>query len=252
MVSGFESFREHFAGYEDCYTIIGGTACDILMTDAALEFRATKDVDMIVLLEERFPAFGQLFWSYVKAGGYRCGWKKDSAPHFYRFTEPTTAGYPTMIELFSRRPDFKLHSEDAHLTPLPISEEVSSLSAIMLDNDYYQLMLNGRRTVQGVSVLGAEYLVLFKAKAWLDLTEKKAAGQHVNDRDLRKHRGDVFRLYSIVDPTLRIDLPEKVAAEMSLFFAEVEQAKLDVRQYGIEDVTFAEVMMDYRRIYGLG
>ena len=152
MVSGFDSFREHFAGYEDCYTIIGGTACDILMTDAALEFRATKDVDMIVRLEERFPAFGQLFWSYVKAGGYRCGWKKDTAPHFYRFTEPTIAGYPTMIELFSRRPDFKLHSEDAHLTPLPISEEVSSLSAIMLDNDDYQLMLNGRRPVQGVSV----------------------------------------------------------------------------------------------------
>ena len=100
-------------------------------------------------------------------------------------------------------------------------------------------------------MLGAEYLVLFKAKAWLDLTEKKAAGQHVNDRDLRKHRGDVFRLYNIVDPTLRIDLPEKVAEEMKLFFAEVEQAKLDVRQYGIEDVTFAEVLADYRLIYGL-
>ena len=93
--------------------------------------------------------------------------------------------------------------------------------------------------------------MLFKAKAWLDLTEKKAVGQHVNDRDLRKHRGDVFRLYSIVDPTLRIDLPEKVTEEMKLFFAEVEQAKLDVRQYDIEDVTFAEILMDYRRIYGL-
>ena len=35
MVTGFESFRAHFQGYEDCYTIIGGTACDILMSEAA-------------------------------------------------------------------------------------------------------------------------------------------------------------------------------------------------------------------------
>ena len=29
MVNGFDSFREKFRGYEDCYTIIGGTACAI-------------------------------------------------------------------------------------------------------------------------------------------------------------------------------------------------------------------------------
>ena len=76
MISGMESFREHFQGYEDCYTIIGGAACDILMHDAALNFRATKDIDMILLIENRFEAFAELVWSYIKAGGYRCGWKK--------------------------------------------------------------------------------------------------------------------------------------------------------------------------------
>lgn len=42
MVMGMETFREAFKGYEDCYTIIGGTACDILMDKANLNFRATK------------------------------------------------------------------------------------------------------------------------------------------------------------------------------------------------------------------
>lgn len=251
MVNGFDSFREHFSGYEDCYTIIGGTACDILMSDAALEFRATKDVDMILLLEDRFPEFGRLFWSYVKEGRYRCGWKKEEVPHFYRFTDPQNSVFPSMIELFSRRPDFKLKDEDAHLTPLPISEEVSSLSAIMLDDDYYQLMLEGRKTVLGVSVLSAEYLVTFKAKAWLDLTDKKALGYHVNDRDLRKHRGDVFRLYNIVDPTKRIKLPAKVSEDMKHFFAEVEKSELNMQEYGIEDISFQEVLTDYRAIFEL-
>lgn len=52
------SFMEYqVLGYEDCCPIIGGTACDILMHDAALEFRATKDIDRILLIENRFDAF---------------------------------------------------------------------------------------------------------------------------------------------------------------------------------------------------
>lgn len=48
MVIGFEVFKEAFQGYEDCYTIIGGTACDILMDRANLDFRATRDNESMV------------------------------------------------------------------------------------------------------------------------------------------------------------------------------------------------------------
>jgi len=30
MVAGIDSFRDKFRGFEDCYTVIGGAACDIL------------------------------------------------------------------------------------------------------------------------------------------------------------------------------------------------------------------------------
>ena len=49
MVPGIDSFREKFKNYTDYYTIIGGTACDILLSEADLPFRATKDIDMIRL-----------------------------------------------------------------------------------------------------------------------------------------------------------------------------------------------------------
>lgn len=251
MVLGFESFRTHFKGYEDCYTIIGGTACDILMSEAALPFRATKDVDMILLIEERFPDFAKVFWDYIIAGGYRCGWKKDESPCFYRFTEPANANYPIMIELFSKRPDFQLNAENIYLTPLPVSDEISSLSAIMLNEDYYQLMLKGRKTVLGISVLGAEHLILFKIKAWLDLTNKKQEGLHVNDRDLRKHRADVFRLYAIVDPMARIILPENVSEEVKQFISMMKNETLDLRQYGIGELSIDGVLNGLREIYML-
>ena len=37
MVVGMENFIHRFRDYSDCYTIIGGAACDILMTEADAE-----------------------------------------------------------------------------------------------------------------------------------------------------------------------------------------------------------------------
>ena len=249
MVAGFESFREHFKGYEDCYTIIGGTACDILMSEAALKFRATRDIDMILLIENRFEEFASCFWDYIKAGGYQCGWKNSELPHFYRFTEPQDIRYPAMIELFSRRPDFQIDHPEVHLTPLPVTDEISSLSAIMLDENYYNLMLSGRKTVDGISVLGAEYLVLFKAKAWLDLTQKKAAGVHVNERDLKKHKNDVFRLAAIADPEQRIPLNDVLSADLQHFIDAMSNEQIDLRPFGLGEYTQDDILALFRRIF---
>ena len=87
MVEGIESFIRKFADYSDCYTIIGGAACDILMTEADIGFRATHDIDMIIILEARYREFAKVFWEYVLEADYRFGWKNSDKVHFYRFTE---------------------------------------------------------------------------------------------------------------------------------------------------------------------
>lgn len=70
-----------------------------------------------------------------------------------------------MIELFSRRGDTIALSEDAVLTPLPMDADASSLSAILLDDAYYQLLRSGTTQIDGITVLDASYLIPFKAKA---------------------------------------------------------------------------------------
>lgn len=70
MVRGIESFRKWFQGYEEQYAIIGGTACDLLMTDEGLDFRATKDIDLVLIIEAVDADFGHRFWEYVIAAGY--------------------------------------------------------------------------------------------------------------------------------------------------------------------------------------
>jgi len=145
MVPGIDSFREKFKDYTDDYTIIGGTACDILLSEADLPFRATKDIDMILIMEDNFPEFASVFWEYIKEGGYKCGWKNEQNMHLYRFTEGKF-GYPTMIELFSRKPGYHLEIEEG-IIPIHIDDDTSSLSAILLNDDFYKFMMSGRRVV---------------------------------------------------------------------------------------------------------
>lgn len=219
MVLGIDSFREKFKDYTDFYTIVGGTACDILMTEADMIFRATKDIDMILIMEGNFPEFGAVFWEYIKEGGYKCGWKNEENMHFYRFTEGNS-GYPAMIELFSRNPGYHLEIEEG-IIPVHIDDDISSLSAILLNDDFYQFMMAGRRVVDGIGVLGAEYLIPFKMYAWINLLARRNAGEHVNERDLRKHKYDVFRLLQIVTAGTRVESDGLVAESIQRYIEEI-------------------------------
>ena len=48
---GVDVFRKHFVGFDDCYVIIGGTACTLLLNEIGGDFRATKDFDIVLLVE---------------------------------------------------------------------------------------------------------------------------------------------------------------------------------------------------------
>ena len=47
MVKGLEKFKEHFAGFEDNYVIIGGTACDIILRDTDMPVILTRQSEKL-------------------------------------------------------------------------------------------------------------------------------------------------------------------------------------------------------------
>ena len=51
MVIGLDKFRKQFAGEEDKYVIIGGTACDVNLSDTMTQPRDTVDIDIILVVE---------------------------------------------------------------------------------------------------------------------------------------------------------------------------------------------------------
>lgn len=246
MVVGIELFRDKLKGFEDCYTVIGGAACDILMSEADIDFRLTKDIDMILILEDKKAEFAKTFWEFIKEGEYKCGWKNSDEMHFYRFTEPKS-GYPVMIELFSRKPGYHLDVEEG-IIPIHIDDNTSSLSAILLNDDFYNFMLEGRKIIAGVSVLAENYIIPFKMYAWLDLKRRKEAGEHVNERDYKKHKNDVFRLLQITNPDEKVSVSGLVRESVENFLGEIEKEQIRVEQLGLM-ITKEEAMELLRSIY---
>lgn len=246
MVVGMELFRDKLKGFEDCYTVIGGAACDILMSEADIDFRLTKDIDMILILEDKKAEFAKTFWEFIKEGEYKCGWKNSDEMHFYRFTEPK-AGYPVMIELFSRKPGYHLDVEEG-IIPIHIDDDTSSLSAILLNDDFYNFMLEGRKIIAGVSVLAENYIIPFKMYAWLDLKRRKEDGEHVNERDYKKHKNDVFRLLQITNPDEKVSVSGLVRESVENFLGEIEKEQIRVEQLGLM-ITKEEAMELLKSIY---
>lgn len=179
MVNGIVKFKEAFQGFENQYVIIGGTACDLIMENEELPFRATKDIDIVLIIEAVTAEFGRRFWEYVKEAGYEHLNKNSGNAQFYRFSAPRSKEYPYMIELFSRNPSLIALQEDAILTPLPIDDEISSLSAILLNESYYELLKSGQEVIDGIPVLSPTCLIPFKAKADVDL---KSLGIQITDK----------------------------------------------------------------------
>ena len=117
--------------------LIGGTACDLAFTDTGVPFRATKDLDIVLCVESLDADFTRAFWEFVKEGEYELQESSTGEKRLYRFKKPKQTDFPVMLELFARVPDALGERPGAELTPIPFDEDVSSLSAILLDADYY-------------------------------------------------------------------------------------------------------------------
>ena len=253
MVRGLDLFRDWFAAYTDQYLLIGGTAASLTMEDAGLTYRATKDLDIVLHVEVLTPAFGEAFWRFVNAGGYQLQQVSDTGqPKFYRFQKPTDVRYPAMIELFARAPDGLTPAEGSQLTPIPLDEAVSSLSAILLDETYYAFILAGRREMGGLSWVGEDRLIPLKAIAWLDLKARKDQGAAIDARDIRKHLNDVLRLSQLLAPTTRIPLDPKSGTDLARFLAEVAaDTSIDPQALQLGKISVAELVARIAQAYGL-
>ena len=217
MVNGLDKFKEYFNEYDGSYIVIGGTACSVVTEEAGLTARATKDIDMILVVEALSPEFVAQFWQFITDGEYAIAEKGEEERQYYRFNEPANEEFPKQIELFCRKPDAVDLQAPAHLTPVPVEEGLSSLSAILMNDDYYSYLVENTRSVDGLHIANTEALICLKAKAYLEIKERIDNGSDEDAKHMKKHKADVFRMAAMLTADDKFELPESIYADMSQF-----------------------------------
>lgn len=249
MVKGLALFAEHFRDHRDRYVLIGGAACDLALQAAGVEFRATKDLDIVLCVETSDTAFAEAFWAFVNLGKYEVREESAGERRLYRFQRPAETAYPAQLELFSSRPGLLAPREGAILTPIPFDGAAQSLSAILLDDVYAAWIQHGRIEVEGVSILAATHLVPLKARAWIDMKARLEADQPVSSADIKKHRNDVFRLAAVFEPGTQVKTPEAIQRDMGAFLEAIAEETVDLKAMGMGAVTMEEVVAMLNTMY---
>lgn len=254
MVAGLDTFVKHFEDHSDHYILIGGSACDWQMEKKGLTFRATKDLDIILIAEALSDEFVNHFWEFIKEGEYSIA-EVGNRKIFYRFINPKASGYPKMLELFSRVPDLIKPSGDIYLTDIPTGEEASSLSAILLDNDYYNFTLTNSTITDGLHHANEIALVCLKTKAFLNNLYRREAGQQVQEDDILKHKRDIIRLISTIPADTKIDTPESIKADIKEYVSFLQKEQPDIRpllrNQGIINISLNDILGQLQLTFGL-
>ncbi len=121
-------------------------------------------------------------------------------------------------------------------------EAIASLSAILLDDEYYQFLHSKKRKINGLTVVEASHLIPLKARAWLDLVNRDNNGADIDNKDIRKHKNDIIRLYQLLTPADRIITPSSIKHDMHQFLELIEHDKeVDLKYLGLKNTTLKEI-----------
>lgn len=218
MVGGLEKFRDTFANFSDNFVIIGGTACDEILSGTEMTPRATLDIDMVIIVENMSTEFAVAFWNFIQEGSYRPGKRKniDNTPKYVLYSfDNGRPGFPVQIELLARHND--VFEKATHIEPLPIDGDVSSLSSIILDEPYYNLTVGNSFISAGLRYASPIALMALKARAYLNLLTDRVNGMEVNSKDINKHRNDVIKLAAITSGTEQAEVSKEVVDTINEF-----------------------------------
>jgi hypothetical protein len=240
-----ENFAKAFRGFEDSYVLIGGTATTIVLDLVGLHSRATKDYDLVIIDENKDRQFYDVLTQFLNVGDYSETLRDEKAQLFRFVTD--NINYPPIIELFCISPQFPLQ-KIGRTTPISF-EEGASLSAILLDKEYYDLMVTQKIIEKGYSILNDKGLIIFKAKAWLDMRKRRSEGEGQLSKEIKKHLNDVIHLSLLISPDERLShltRSKEIKEDMSMFMHELLEDKSLIPKFKDIDETPEEILKNLK------
>ena len=132
-----------------------------------------------------------------------------------------------------------------------MEEDVVSLSAILLDKDYYWWIMQGKHVLHDVPIVDPEHLIPLKVQAWLNLSVRKAKGESIDSRDIKKHKNDVFRLLSIINMESIGEVPKSIKDDLVKFINAMNNEIIPFENLGLGKHEKAEIFNILRIKYGI-
>lgn len=124
---------------------------------------------------------------------------------------------------------------------LTVEEEVVSLSAMLLNDDYYNFIHENKLDIDGLSTVNVSCLIPLKIRAWLDLSEKKKENPNIRSSSVNKHKNDVLRLEQLLPGDKYDRAPQCVQDDVNDFNVKILEIGVDLRSLDIKNRTLEEI-----------
>lgn len=218
MIQGIANFTDYFRDHSGDYVVIGGLATAMVMNNLGFIARATKDIDLVVISIENEDFLKKLL-QFIDIAGYKTRERtdNDSRRNLFRFFDSEDKTYPEQIELFAIHKADSEILKDSHIITIDTAEYYNYLSAILLNTDYFNLLINYTTNVDGLHVATPEALIPLKIHAHLNLLDSKPS-------DAKKHFTDVIRLATMLEEEGIVHLEGLPREEFIKFLPILEEA----------------------------
>ena len=214
-IAGLRHFEAYFEEYKDQYVIVGGFATLMLLErELPNHGKATHDIDLVLLTSPSREMANRLK-SYIREGGYTIQKGQQERYRYYRFIDPKAEGYAKEIELFTSEVYGIELDEGQRIVPIDPEEGLYSLSAIILDLEYFDMIKHNIEEIEGVPYSNTLATMLLKMSAVYDL-------YHRGDEKWKKHRRDILKLALLLTGEERIELTGRMIEDLSFFKEHVE------------------------------
>ncbi len=213
--AGLSHFQDYCKDLSEHYVVIGGFAT-LMLLDRELEGhgKATHDIDLVLLTSGNIE-MAQRIKQYIKDGGYEIQKGSKDQYQYYRFVKPKAQNFAKEIELFaSNENDLKLE-DNQRIIPIDPQEGLYSLSAIMLDPEYFEMIKQNVEQDTLAPCTNTQATIMLKMSAFKDLKDR-------GDDKYKKHRRDILKLTLLLTGGEKIHLVSRMKDDFIDFITHIE------------------------------